>query len=680
MKCYFKTKGNRFILGNHFIERIWEYNNGNLYTVSLINKQSTVDLINRAHDENQYEQRDMATTEFSYEGLTCHYMKKEEPYFMDLIDVQVSKVTDSLYSMPYLELVFVLKDSVHGVDIKRHAIIYENASAIRTYNEVSTVNFPMGEFHNVLKSNVLDYYPIKYKLGKNYMLSCEFFTRTDGTNHLVEERIDPEGFDKGNLIIYTDYNEEDHVSNNTNCTDANGFFILKESPCFTDERPEVEGNFNIGPEGIKSLGWGIRPEEFKLNEYIKTYSSVIGVFNGDRNNGLLAIKQYARERAKINPEKDYMIMANPWGDRHCLEHMGEEFVIKELEACAKLGATHYQLDDGWQKRGSLIRITSNEAIEDDYWDINPERFPNKFENVAQKAKELNVKIALWFAPNTNKLFKNYKQEADLLLSMYKNYGIKEFKIDAVNLRCKEAEENLEKLFIMLKKESKGDISFNLDTTANARAGYFMFQEYGNIFLENRYTDWGNYYPWLTLKNLWDLSAYVPTQKLQIEFLNLERNNDILAPQNYSNEYVFAITMFANPLCWFEPSALSSKTLERYRNIISFYKKYRDNIFEGHIFPIGDRPSGYSWTGLQSHNPLTNKGFMIIFREYNKERAKIIKPLFMQGYDIKMRGLYHAEYNQNNSDEFTQIDNYQGEGIEITLEKQNSFQLYEYILE
>ena len=56
-------------------------------------------------------------------------------------------------------------------------------------------------------------------------------------------------------------------------------------------------------------------------------------------------------------------------------------------------------------------------------------------------------------------------------------------------------------------------------TAGRRWGYHYGNEYGNIFLENRYTDWGNYHPHWTLRNLWMLARTVPPQNLQIEFLN-----------------------------------------------------------------------------------------------------------------------------------------------------------------
>ena len=94
----------------------------------------------------------------------------------------------------------------------------------------------------------------------------------------------------------------------------------------------------------------------------------------------------------------------------------------------------------------------------------------------------------------------------------------------------------------------GQAVFNLDVTAGLRWGYHYGNEYGNIFLENRYTDWSNHYPHWTLRNLWMLSRTVPPQNLQIEFLNRWRNadpypaDDPLAPQHVPFDYCSAITM------------------------------------------------------------------------------------------------------------------------------------------
>ena len=124
------------------------------------------------------------------------------------------------------------------------------------------------------------------------------------------------------------------------------------------------------------------------------------------------------------------------------------------------------------------------------------------------------------------------------------------------------------IFETVTSRSNGNIAFNVDATTDLRGGYFYLNEYGNIFLENRYTDWGNYYPHWTLRNLWQLSEFVPPEKLQIEFLNNTRNlhkydeEDPLRPSAVPFEYVFAVTMAAQPLAWMEASGLPE---EAFRN-------------------------------------------------------------------------------------------------------------------
>lgn len=653
MECYFKKEGNVFSLGNQNIERVWEYNGHYLYTTSIVNKATGHQWVHKLDN----------VPGFFYEGLTGRMNNEYKSYEFELLDVCEYEVKNSLYSCPYLEVIFYMKNSLHDLEVKQHALIYEDTQAIRTYLEVRSQNMPSGNFFSNLRFNILDTYQIPVKDGK--LSSYEFFTRTDFTNHLIEAREQQHGFDNGNLLLY--YNN-----------DSNGFFIMKESPCFSDLRPETAGNFYVDKDKIQVLGWGIRPEEVPSEGFKKTYSSIIGVFNEGFEYGLMALKKYQKARAMLKPERDYMVMANPWGDRQCMEHLNEGFVLRELETCARVGITHYQMDAGWSKGDGVANFINNESLNEDFWDIDQERFPNGFNLIAEKARESNVELGLWFAPDSNKLFKDYKKYADFLYEMYIQNNIKNFKIDCTQLRNKDAEDNLEKFLIRLKEMTKGEICFNLDTTADARAGYFMFQEYGNIFLENRYTDWSNYYPYLTLRNLWDLSSFVPPQKLQIEFLNIDRNadkydkEDVLAPYNYSYEYIFAITMFSNPLCWFETSGLGEEAVISYRRMILLHIKYRNEIFEAHIFPIGQRPSGYSWTGFQSHNPDINKGYIIIYREYNPRCSFCYKPMFMKGKNIYLHSL------SDNSSDIT-INEYDESGIEISMGSVNSFRLYHYVL-
>ena len=47
-----------------------------------------------------------------------------------------------------------------------------------------------------------------------------------------------------------------------------------------------------------------------------------------------------------------------------------------------------------------------------------------------------------------------------------------------------------------------------------------------------------------------------------------------------------------------------------------------NPFSGNIFPIGDEPSGRSWTGFQSVNK--QEGYLLVFRENSEISKKPIK--------------------------------------------------------
>ena len=67
----------------------------------------------------------------------------------------------------------------------------------------------------------------------------------------------------------------------------------------------------------------------------------------------------------------------------------------------------------------------------------------------------------------------------------------EAKIDGVSIPTKKAEANLRRFFSRVLEETGDDVLFNLDVTSGIRGGYHMFCSLGNVFLENRYTDWGN---------------------------------------------------------------------------------------------------------------------------------------------------------------------------------------------
>lgn len=146
-----------------------------------------------------------------------------------------------------------------------------------------------------------------------------------------------------------------------------------------------------------------------------------------------------------------------------------------------------------------------------------------------------------------------------------------------------------------------------------------------VFLENRYTDWGNYWPHHTLRNLWTLTPYVDPVRLRMEFLNQLRNpgqygGDTLSPAAYPPDTFFATVMFASPLGWFETSNLPGKYFETIPPLVAAWKKEREAIFSGHIIPIGAAPDGVAWTGFSSVAKDRRSARLVVFRELNAENS------------------------------------------------------------
>jgi hypothetical protein len=653
MNTYFVEDQNRYRLGNSFIERTWVYDGKFLHTVSLLDKTKVCEYVVKEPFEN----------EFGYEGLTYNRkMVKDNPYHFRLKDVVKKEYPADFYTSARMEVCFHLEDPFHGVSIERCAVLYEGTSAIRTYCRVKSHNMPYGEVLFDARYNWIERIGVEYKEYDTTVYN--YWTRTDRKTELIEVLNAQEGFVPGNVLL--SFREKD----------KQGFYIIKEAPATMDERPETKGSFHFDDCGIDVLSWGIMPVEIRDDRYQKTYSAVVGVFNTDPSIGYMKIHEYLKTRFSQGGKRKYYTMINPWGDRTFYEHVSEKFILDEIDAAARIGAEQYQIDDGWQKGSRLVRVVWNEAFDfSEYWSIDESKFPEGFKNVAQRAKEKGVELCLWFAPDRNRLYRNVEEAAEILFRMYKEYDIKCFKLDAFQNRSKEAEENFEEMMRILREKSGGEITFNLDVTADARGGYFMFLEYGGIFLENRYTVFKSYFPHSTLRNLWNLSFTVPPQFLQIEYvnplLNKDKYEDVteLAPWSYSAEYIFAVTMFANPLGWFESSGLKEETVSTYNKMLEIHKSIRKDLDKGVILPIGNRPDGYSWTGFQC--VLEDSGYLLLFRENSKEDC----------FRYALHGIGDATlcFEELCSDGDAKFS-YNQEGLEISMSKPRSFVLLKYVIQ
>ena len=359
------------------------------------------------------------------------------------------------------------------------------------------------------------------------------------------------------------------------------------------------------------------------------YPFVVLTYTGGEFGRIAALQTWQRQLRRYEPGRDGLFLSNTWGDRSRDARINEAFILKEIEAGAKLGVDVIQVDDGWQK-GRTINSAAPRgkgvwngywATDPDFWQPDPQRFPHGLTPLVQTARAHGMKFGLWFGPDSSGGMANWERDANRLLELHQKDGIDYFKIDSVKAVTPTTERQLHGFFDRVLRQSNGQVVFDLDVTAEIRPGYFGLPHVGPIFVENRYTDFHRYWPHQTLRNLWKLAHYVDPLRLRMELLNNRRNeplyaNDPLAPVRYQADALFAITMFANPLGWFEISNLPGEYVQELAPLVATWKRERAQMFAGTLAPIGTAPDGVAWTGFASVAADHHSGYLLLFRENN----------------------------------------------------------------
>ncbi len=660
--CKAQLKNDTLTLENELISRKYRWNKGHLISISITDKLAkyTWKLDNSKPDsffpgEGNVSDGQFSFTETPATSISPAYLKAEVTVLLGKL--YVKKVFRIYPSCPAIACDYYLKGES---DQPWRTTLKETGNLINIENHAALAD-------GVVQPTVIE----KLNLpGRHWQVKAiAFYDITDRNNNLVETN------------TQWVYRGESRLSGNLlfigNQLDDHRLFIVKEAPTREGQLNYPGFDFSVRVGEILTAGVGLDSKDLKTDTWTRCYGIVTGVATGTEQKSLIALRNYQSRLRIHKPNRDEMILLNTWGDRNQDKSVGEKFVLGEIEAGKKLGITHFQIDDGWQAGksgnsafagGTFKKIWDNPA----YWLPDKTKFPNGLSPVVDAGKKAGIEICLWFNPSKDDDYANWQKDANALIYLYKTYGIRTFKIDGVQVDSKRAEVNVRKILDTVMSVTNNEAVFNLDVTAGKRYGYHFFNEYGNIFLENRYTDYGNYYPFWTLRNLWMLSKYVPAQNLQIEFLNNTRNtknyiNDPLAPGTVSFEYLFAITMMAQPLAWFEASNLPKEAF----NIAPTVKKYRElqqKIHQGQIFPIGEEPNGTTWTGFQSQNG--NSGYVLVYREKNKLSKFSLSTLFKPGTKVAFKSILGIGKS------FSAIASVKGT-ISFNLPTPNSYALYSY---
>lgn len=385
-----------------------------------------------------------------------------------------------------------------------------------------------------------------------------------------------------------------------------GLILLKHAPLPAERPIDVGDDVVVRDRIVRLRGHG-------CGDTGEGYAWSVVAWHGGRWGRARAL--HAVQRAVRAPRAglDGLMISNTWGDRNRDACISDDFVAAEIAAGAALGVDVCQIDDGWMRgtTSNSVRAAAEGGVwegywrsDPDFWGMHPQRFPRGMEPTVERCRRAGIGLSLWFGPDSIDDFANWRKDADACLGFWRRWGVRIIKLDGIKARSKRGEANLRRFFDAVLRESGGEVLFDLDITAEVRPGYFGAMDVGQLYVENRYTDWHRWWPHAGLRTLWTLSWYVAPQRVRMEFLNPLRcaekyGADPLAPACWPPASILASVLPAAPLAFFETSRLPEQVAAAWRPLIALWRQHRAELHGGTVLPIGGEPDGATWTGFCS---------------------------------------------------------------------------------
>lgn len=430
-----------------------------------------------------------------------------------------------------------------------------------------------------------------------YLSIVHFFDQTDHHDNLVhEERLKLFHSEtiraRGNLFLI-----EDGVN-------QRGVILLKWAP-LPYARPDKY------TYDVKAKGRDIILQGHSIGSTSRGAPWSLLAYQGGRQGATQALHQIQRAMRPYIAGRDGLSASNTWGDRSRDGRVSESFVISEITRASQLGIQVVQVDSGWEKG-----ITSNSvnraqggvwegfwANDPHFWDVNPERFPRGLQPVVDAAQKAGVNLGFWFAPDSTNDFQNWEKDAARILQFYRDFKVRYIKIDAVKIRSDLGASRLRHFFRQIQNETGGEMTLDLDVTAELRPGYFGAPDVGPLFIENRYTDWVCYWPHAILRNLRQLATWIDPLRLRMEFLNLRRNDakygtDPLRPMLWTMDAAAAITLVSSPLASCELGYLNEEDARALAGLLAAWQIHQDKMRQAQVYPWGGDSAETDWSGFR----------------------------------------------------------------------------------
>lgn len=400
---------------------------------------------------------------------------------------------------------------------------------------------------------------------------------------------------------------------------GDGLAFVREAPSLEEQVRWPGHDFTISGNRVCACAAGFTDMDCKADEWVPLYGLALFLYEGGDPAFSLALRGYSESRHRFRPGFDGTVACNTWGNDSDGKNICQEFLEKDLRAARESGITHYQIDAGWDSRETDPRTGRI------FWKPNISVLPLGFGPFRTLAERLDATPGIWFEPYTDDghQYGCYRQDAATLAELYNKGGFRFFKLDGFRLPDYTTTYRFEKMMRLVLENTGRAAFFNLDVTNWPRTGFFGATQYGSLFLENRYTDRLTYYPHLTLRNVWQLSRWFPTYRLQAEFLDTARNAELyapgdgMAPSRCGTVYALATVLLASPLAWMEPNRLDAATRRDIHDLLTATADARAEAARSPVLPIGGEPDGHAFTGFQVLCG-ENRGYLLLFREASEE--------------------------------------------------------------
>jgi hypothetical protein len=312
--------------------------------------------------------------------------------------------------------------------------------------------------------------------------------------------------------------------------------------------------------------------------------------------------------------------------------------IKQVAPLARrLGIETFILDDGWQ-------------ADSGDWVPDPARFPNDPDLAQVRAAIAPMRLGMWMTPlhfhPESKAFRAHPQwactpvgdalaayntadpssgsnaagigewnraalghvEARIRIAV-ERWGVRYFKFDFLAwLDCAGHGDlyALHDAFVAMLdrlESSYPGVTFQIDETNDYRLFPFESVVRGPSWFQN-----GAPEPTRLLHNLWNLSPFVPTVTIGQHFLG-DRSYATWPVDTLMIAALFSHLTFFSDLRTLPPAVIDAAA-----PWTAFYRRYRTTLTNGVVYPLLDDPLTGGWTALQSWNPVTARGALLVFRQ------------------------------------------------------------------